>query len=351
MQAALPAPQFSGTTSRPSRGLLAGSQTNLNSATRNNVNATNYGLHDGEIPTNSSPGGASSGDPNSAPASTDAERAETNPFIQMLRSILPTKKRDRLEDSFISGIPGPSAIKRPGAPRSSIQKPRFAPGTREPTPGTLRPVREKEPKVVASERDDRFSFPARWTRKRAKKNRANTQIAQNDANDLEDEIWHLWIQWEAEPDNGSESSASNGHADGAAARRSSGQGNARTGDDPLRLGSMKFIVDTGCGMNLMALKYLENAGATSRVNPLKVPITLNTAGGPSRAVGTVSVACEKLHEGKFDSVVMPETPNVLSVGERCMDHGYSFHWPAGKNPYLVLPNGMRLNLIVEGKIP
>ena len=48
---------------------------------------------------------------------------------------------------------------------------------------------------------------------------------------------------------------------------------------------------------------------------------------------------------------MPETPSVLSVGERCLDHGYSFHWLAGKRPYLLLPDGRRINLHVDGKIP
>ena len=34
-----------------------------------------------------------------------------------------------------------------------------------------------------------------------------------------------------------------------------------------------------------------------------------------------------------------------------MDHGFSFFWPASRRPYLLLPNGHRLDLTVEGKIP
>eukprot|EP00959_Pyramimonas_sp_CCMP1952_P007008 146338-Pyramimonas_sp.AAC.1 len=48
---------------------------------------------------------------------------------------------------------------------------------------------------------------------------------------------------------------------------------------------------------------------------------------------------------------MPETPRVSSVGERCMDHGFSFFWPAGQRPCLLLPNGQRVDLAAEGKIP
>ena len=41
---------------------------------------------------------------------------------------------------------------------------------------------------------------------------------------------------------------------------------------------------------------------------------------------------------------------MLSVGERCMDHGFSFHWPSARQPYLLMPNGHRVDLTVEGKI-
>eukprot|EP00959_Pyramimonas_sp_CCMP1952_P333292 6978839-Pyramimonas_sp.AAC.1 len=47
---------------------------------------------------------------------------------------------------------------------------------------------------------------------------------------------------------------------------------------------------------------------------------------------------------------MPETPAVISVGERCMDHGFNIVRPTGQRPYLLLPNGHRVDLIVEGNI-
>eukprot|EP00959_Pyramimonas_sp_CCMP1952_P237572 4964731-Pyramimonas_sp.AAC.1 len=63
------------------------------------------------------------------------------------------------------------------------------------------------------------------------------------------------------------------------------------------------------------------------------------------------MACDRLMSGKFDAVVMPETPSALSVGELCIDHGYSFYWKSGKEPYLLLPNGMRVDLTVDDKTP
>eukprot|EP00959_Pyramimonas_sp_CCMP1952_P350595 7345515-Pyramimonas_sp.AAC.1 len=70
------------------------------------------------------------------------------------------------------------------------------------------------------------------------------------------------------------------------------------------------------------------------VRKLPQSIALNTAGGESKALGSVRIACPKFEGGSFNALVMPETPRVVSVGERCMDHGFSFLWPAGRRPSL-----------------
>eukprot|EP00959_Pyramimonas_sp_CCMP1952_P313032 6552200-Pyramimonas_sp.AAC.1 len=61
-------------------------------------------------------------------------------------------------------------------------------------------------------------------------------------------------------------------------------------------------------------------------------ITLNTAGGSSRALGPVCVACQNFRDGAFEALVMLDTPAVIPVGERCMDRGFSLVWPAGQRP-------------------
>ena len=48
---------------------------------------------------------------------------------------------------------------------------------------------------------------------------------------------------------------------------------------------------------------------------------------------------------------MNNTPAVLSVGERCQEHGYAFHWPRGQKPYLETPDGRRIQLEVIGNVP
>eukprot|EP00959_Pyramimonas_sp_CCMP1952_P269288 5629640-Pyramimonas_sp.AAC.1 len=61
-----------------------------------------------------------------------------------------------------------------------------------------------------------------------------------------------------------------------------------------------------------------------RIERLDESITLNTAGGSSRALGSDQFASHARTTGieVFDAQVMPETPAVISVGERCMDHGF-----------------------------
>eukprot|EP00959_Pyramimonas_sp_CCMP1952_P209445 4381900-Pyramimonas_sp.AAC.1 len=86
------------------------------------------------------------------------------------------------------------------------------------------------------------------------------------------------------------------------------------------------------------------------IRKLPQSITPNTAGGESKALGSVRIACPKFKGGSFNASVMPETPCVISGGKRCMDHGLSFTWPAGQRPCLLLPNGQRVDLAVEGKI-
>eukprot|EP00959_Pyramimonas_sp_CCMP1952_P171072 3574503-Pyramimonas_sp.AAC.1 len=87
------------------------------------------------------------------------------------------------------------------------------------------------------------------------------------------------------------------------------------------------------------------------IKRLEDSIALDTAGGSSRALGSVCVACPNFRDGGFEALVMPETPAVISVGERCMERRFSFVWPAAQRPYLLLPHGHRVELIVEGKMP
>ena len=48
--------------------------------------------------------------------------------------------------------------------------------------------------------------------------------------------------------------------------------------------------------------------------------------------------------------MLPDTSAVLSSGRRCMHMGYGFHWPPGRNPHLVTPEGKVVPLLVRKDI-
>eukprot|EP00971_Amphidinium_carterae_P018904 372296-Amphidinium_carterae.1 len=50
-------------------------------------------------------------------------------------------------------------------------------------------------------------------------------------------------------------------------------------------------------------------------------------------------------------LLLESTPDVLSIGRRCVTEGYSFHWEKGENPYFVDKKGRRIDLSVERYIP
>ena len=210
----------------------------------------------------------------------------------------------------------------------------FHPRTVEPRI-TQRKARRFSPQELPSSAKDRWLFPREVFREMSSLWRTSAIKARIEASDLEDDVWHLWL------------SSETGETDGQSGSAAAGSRKAQ----PLTLGSISFIVDTGCGHNLIAERYVRAAGAMRMVRQLKESITLNTAGGASKALGSVRIACPNFSGGDFDALVMPKTPAVLSVGERCMDHGFSFYWPTRKNPYFVLPDGTVVRLTVEGKIP
>jgi hypothetical protein len=80
------------------------------------------------------------------------------------------------------------------------------------------------------------------------------------------------------------------------------------------------------------------------------PVELSTANG--RMVVEKEVL---MQVGPFQQHVSPllleHSPPVLSVGKRCMEEGYSFHWPAGRNPYLIAPDGVKHVLEVDNMVP
>ncbi len=122
--------------------------------------------------------------------------------------------------------------------------------------------------------------------------------------------------------------------------------------DPRRIGIRRFIVDTGCGYNLLSRDTIERASGDKPLHSLENNVLLHTAGGPVECKTGVNVNCPALDEGKFQALVLDNTPEVLSVGQRCQEFGYGFYWtPWSDKPYLCSPSGQHIELTVDGAVP
>mgnify|MGYP005684048237 FL=1 len=120
----------------------------------------------------------------------------------------------------------------------------------------------------------------------------------------------------------------------------------------MQMGVDKWLVDTGCPYNLVDWKHIEESCLASRVDSGGPMVRLNTANGATRSSDSIKVACSQFEEGDFTACVLPSTPSVISVGERCITYGYGFHWPAwSSKPYLESPCGRIIWLTVENKLP
>ena len=79
-------------------------------------------------------------------------------------------------------------------------------------------------------------------------------------------------------------------------------------------------------------------------------ITFATANGKIRTTEVVPMHCE-VFGTDIAPFLLPETPSVLSVGRRCMEEQYDFHWIRGQKPYLVTPEYKVVQLEVHRNIP
>ncbi|CAE7392928.1 unnamed protein product [Symbiodinium natans] len=113
---------------------------------------------------------------------------------------------------------------------------------------------------------------------------------------------------------------------------------------------LEFLADTGSEEDLIseadrAMYFGEEpiGNATRQVN-------LITANGNVK--GDKSVRIDFPEFGKeLEFYVLASTPPVCSVGRRCMEDGYEFHWYPKKPPYFVAPNGQRLRCRMRGMVP
>ena len=116
-----------------------------------------------------------------------------------------------------------------------------------------------------------------------------------------------------------------------------------SGQDTL---DIEWIADTGSAQDLIARRELGHLKA----RPSERPINILTANGPSSAEEQCIIEVSSI-ASKAEPYVLPETPSVLSVGQRCMDEGYDFVWRAFKRPYFLQSGGKKVYMDVKDYVP
>ena len=98
-----------------------------------------------------------------------------------------------------------------------------------------------------------------------------------------------------------------------------------------------WIADSGSAFDIVSHSSLDRH-ELKQVTDLQNAEPLTTANGNTSA--KTSIAVEIGSAGiSADAIVLKKAPSVLSLGQRCLDEGFSFRWDAGMQPVLTRPDG------------
>ena len=116
------------------------------------------------------------------------------------------------------------------------------------------------------------------------------------------------------------------------------------------LGPDKWLMDTGCGSDLIGIDDIPKFNLEKMLTQCTSEIQLHTANGITTVQNEVILQVKNLRE-EVTALVLDSTPPVLSIGKRCMDLGWAFHWEPYSKPWIVTPDGCRIELQVYGNVP
>eukprot|EP00435_Cladocopium_sp_Y103_P035503 s1011_g9.t1 len=107
----------------------------------------------------------------------------------------------------------------------------------------------------------------------------------------------------------------------------------------IELRDRRFIMDSGSGHDLISAAKVDRMDLytydSTRVN-------FHTANGITSTTTMMDLDFDTFTEPS-KAHVLEDTPSVLLLGKRCMEQGYSFAWPSGREPYMINSEGKNLN--------
>ena len=115
------------------------------------------------------------------------------------------------------------------------------------------------------------------------------------------------------------------------------------------IGNIKsWIADTGSSIDAINRASLSHAG--KKAVSQTADFTFQTAAGPTPCNSSISLYSKALG-GEIHAMVLDDSPAIFSLGKRCVDLGYGFYWPPGPNPFIIRPDGKRIDCKVVGYVP
>ena len=116
---------------------------------------------------------------------------------------------------------------------------------------------------------------------------------------------------------------------------------------PIELKDRRFIMDSGSGHDLISSTRVDRMDIdtyqSDRVN-------FHTANGITSTTTMVELDFDTFND-PARAHVLEDTPSVLSLGKRCMEQGYTFVWPSGREPYMINSEGDKIKMEVHDLIP
>ena len=87
----------------------------------------------------------------------------------------------------------------------------------------------------------------------------------------------------------------------------------------------KWIADTGSTFDIVPVRECSKDVLSEKIK-LKEAVDMHTVNGVCTVEEGLRIAVPTL-EKELEFLLLPNSPPIISVGQRCMVDGYEFHWP------------------------
>ena len=110
----------------------------------------------------------------------------------------------------------------------------------------------------------------------------------------------------------------------------------------------RLMLDSGWGIDLIG--YSDFSSEERNMISDVAKLTLRTANGKTSTRGVAHMIVDGVEE-LIEAHVLESTPSLLSLGKRCLEHGYRFVWQPFAEPKFYDPHGTPVRIEVINNIP